>query len=82
MIDIVLWIIAACEIIRAIQNAVQLNMARNNNNAYSDFVKTLKASDREFMRLLEECEGETGNEYAAKRADIEPSDKTSQHNAD
>ena len=59
--QIVLWIIAACEVIRAVQNAIQLHMLSRDRgareNAYSEFVRSLKKSDREFLReLLEEFE--------------------------
>ena len=59
--QIVLWIIAACEVIRAVQNAIQLYMLSRDRgareNAYSEFVRSLKKSDREFVReLLEEFE--------------------------
>lgn len=56
-----LWIIAIVEIIRAIQNHIQLKAIRRDtsarDNAYAEFVKSLKCSDREFIkRLLEEFE--------------------------
>lgn len=56
---IALWIIAICEIIRAIQNLMQLRMLHQDtasrDNAYAEFVKSLKNTDREFVRqLLEE----------------------------
>ena len=58
---IAIWIIAVCEIIRALQNAAQLRMLTKDtaarDNAYSEFVKSLKASDREYVkRLLKEFE--------------------------
>ena len=58
---VALWIIAICEVIRAIQNAIQLHMLSRDRgareNAYSEFVKSLKNSDREFVReLLDEVE--------------------------
>lgn len=58
---IAIWIIAGCEIIRAIQNHIQLSTIRHDasarDNAYSEFVKSLKATDREFVkRMLEEFE--------------------------
>ena len=60
---IALYIIALCEVIRAIQNAGQLNMLKHDtgarNNAYAEFVKSLKMDDKEFVRrLLEEFEKE------------------------
>ena len=52
--EIAIWIIAICEIIRAIQNIVPIiNTIKNSKaqeNAYSEFIKSLKKSDKEFMR--------------------------------
>lgn len=61
-----IWIIAICEIIRAAQNMVQLLAIRKDtaarDNAYAEFVKSLKQTDREFVkRLLEEFEEEHEN---------------------
>lgn len=58
---VALWIIAICEIIRAIQNTIQINMLSGDkaarDNAYSEFVKSLKKSDREWVRdMLERFE--------------------------
>ena len=58
---IAIWIIAICEIIRAIQNMIQLSAVKHDtfarDNAYAEFVNSLKCSDREFVRrLLEEFE--------------------------
>lgn len=58
---IALWIIAVCEIVRAIQNHLQLHMLRSDSgardNAYAEFVKSLKQTDKEFVRqVLEEFE--------------------------
>ena len=60
---IAIWIIAVCEVIRAIQNMIQISTIRHDtnsrDNAYSEFVKSLKMSDREFVeRLLKEFEAE------------------------
>lgn len=54
-----IWIIAICEVIRAAQNAIQLLAMRSEKgmreNAYSEFVKSLKSTDREFVKkMLEE----------------------------
>lgn len=62
---IAIWTIAACEIIRMLQNAIQIHMVRHDtsarDNAYAEFVKSLKSTDKEFVRrLLEEFEKETG----------------------
>lgn len=62
---IAIWVIAACEIIRMLQNAMQIRMVRHDtksrDNVYAEFVKSLKSTDKEFVRrLLEEFEEETG----------------------
>ena len=62
---IAIWIIAICEIVRALQNAVQLMTIRHDtkgrDNAYAEFVKSLKQSDREFVRnLLKEFDRQEG----------------------
>ena len=54
-----LWIIAIVETIRMIEQTVQLRLiARDTgarDNAYAEFVKSLKKDDKEFVRdLLEE----------------------------
>lgn len=50
---IAIWIIAVCEVIRALQNivpiVVQVRNSKNQENAYSEFIKNLKKSDKEFM---------------------------------
>ncbi len=56
-----LWIIAICEVIRAVQNLLQLWMLKRDtgarDNAYAEFVKSLKQTDKEFVRqLLEQFE--------------------------
>ena len=58
---ILIAIIAVCEVIRAIQAAIQLSMMRGDtsdrHNAYSEFVKSLKQTDREYVEnLLKEFE--------------------------
>ena len=63
---IAIWIIAICEIIRAVQNMIQILAIRKDtaarDNAYAEFVKSLKQSDREFVkRILEEFEEEHEN---------------------
>lgn len=62
---IAIWIIAICEIVRALQNAVQLMTIRHDtkgrDNAYAEFVKSLKQSDKEFVReLLDEFDRQEG----------------------
>lgn len=54
-----IWIIAICEVIRAAQNALQLRALRSEKrmreNAYSEFVTSLRMEDKEFVkRMLEE----------------------------
>ena len=58
---IALWIIAVCEVIRAAQNALQLILVKRDSsqrdNAYAEFIKSLKPDDRQFVRrMLEEFE--------------------------
>ena len=60
---VALWIIAVCEVIRAIQNMMQIVMVKHDtgarDNAYAEFVKSLNKTDREFVKdLLEEFERE------------------------
>jgi len=59
--EISIWIIAACEVIRLVQNFVQLMTIKHDtsarDNAYAEFVKSLKVTDREFVkRVLSEFE--------------------------
>ena len=54
-------VIAVCEVIRAVQNAHQIRMLQHDtgarDNAYAEFVKSLKQTDKEFVRqMLEEFE--------------------------
>lgn len=56
-----IWIIAVCEVIRAAQNMVQIMTIRHDtasrDNAYAEFIKSLKQTDKEFAkRMLEEFE--------------------------
>lgn len=58
---IAIWIIAICEVIRAVQNMIQIMAIRHDtvgrDNAYAEFIKSLKQSDKEFVReLLDEFE--------------------------
>lgn len=67
---IAVWIIAICEVIRAAQNMVQLSAikhdTKNRDNAYSEFVKSLKQRDKEFVKnLLNEFEKQTEDEEEA-----------------
>lgn len=63
---VAIWIIAVCEIIRAAQNMLQIAMLKRDSgardNAYAEFVKSLKDTDKEFVRkMLEEFEFEGEN---------------------
>ena len=58
---IALWIIAICEVIRALQNMIQLVHVKKSEkvsaNAYQEFIKSLHKTDREFVKdMLEEYE--------------------------
>lgn len=60
---VALWIIAICEVIRVTQNMIQIMAIRHDtgarDNAYAEFVKSLKQTDKEFVkRMLEEFERE------------------------
>ena len=62
-----LWIITLCEVIRTIQNMVQIAAIRHDtrgrDNAYAEFVKSLKQSDKQFVKeLLEELDREGAKE--------------------
>lgn len=64
---VAIWIIAVCEVIRAIQNAMQLAYINrdkdNRENAYAEVVKSLKHTDREFVEaVLKEFERQHGLE--------------------
>ena len=55
------WIIAICEVVRLIQNSIQLLYLRkedgNRENAYKEFVKSLNRTDSEFVQsMLKEIE--------------------------
>ena len=61
MMVVAIWIIAICEVIRAVQNMIQIAMVKHDtkgrDNAYAEFVKSLHGTDREFVReMLEEFE--------------------------
>lgn len=65
---VALWIIAVCEVVRAIQNMVQIRMvkhdSKNRDNVYSEFIKSLNDSDKEFVRkLLEEYENHEHSDH-------------------
>ena len=59
ILAIPIWIIAICEVIRAAQNMIQISTIKKDtsarDNAYSEFIKSLKMNDREFVkRMLQE----------------------------
>lgn len=58
---VAVWIIAICEVIRLVQNSIQLLYLRkedgNRENAYKEFVKSLNRTDSEFVQsMLKEIE--------------------------
>lgn len=58
---IALWIIAVVESIRMVEQSIQLRLIAKDSgardNAYAEFIKSLKMNDREFVRrMLEEFE--------------------------
>ena len=62
---VAIWIIAICEVIRALQNMIQLITMfaekESRKNVYSEFVKSLKMNDRDYVKkLLEEFERNEG----------------------
>lgn len=64
---VMLGIIAGCEVIRVAQNHLQISMIDKDtsarDNAYAEFVKSLKMNDREFVRrMLEEFERNENND--------------------
>lgn len=67
-----LWIIAICEVIRAVQNLLQLWMLKRDtgarDNAYAEFVKSLKQTDKDFVRQMLE-EFERGEDEQSNRTD-------------
>lgn len=67
---IAIWIIAGCEIIRAVQNFIQIMAIRQDtsarDNAYAEFVKSLHQTDREFVqRVLKEFDEQKGEKDAS-----------------
>ena len=62
-----IWLIAICEVVRLIQNMMQLihlwKSEKMSFNAYDEFIKHLKQSDKEFVReMLEKFEEDDKNE--------------------
>lgn len=61
---IAIWLIAICEIIRALQNMLSLTMVKQDtskrSNLYEEFIRSLKSTDKEFIHdLLKEFEKES-----------------------
>ena len=57
------WIIAICEVVRILQNTIQLLAIRHEkdsrDNAYAEYIKSLHSSDKEFVyNMLREFEKE------------------------
>ena len=74
MIELAIWIIAICEVIRLFYCQVQLSMMQRDNskreNAYAEFIKSLKQDDKEFVRrMLEEYEKKENNDDIADEQD-------------
>lgn len=68
--DIAIWIIAACEVVRMAQNAIQIGLYKrevpDRENAYKEFVRSLKDTDKAFIEAIYEhmkkLEGDEGDE--------------------
>ena len=59
--EITLWIIAICEVVRILEYAFQLYIlnrdADKRSNAYAEFINSLRYTDRQYVRkMLEEFE--------------------------
>ena len=52
----ILIVIAICEVVRALQNGMQLMLVLRDtaarDNAYAEFIKSLKSSDKEFVEKM------------------------------
>ena len=52
----ILIVIAICEVVRALQNGIQLMLVLRDtaarDNAYAEFIKSLKSSDKEFVEKM------------------------------
>lgn len=67
MIETAVWIIAICEVLRMLQNALQLYIlhrdANKRDNAYAEFINSLRYTDRQYVRkMLDEFEKREGND--------------------
>lgn len=68
---IAIWVIAICEVVRALQNMVHHDTGAR-DNAYAEFVKSLKDTDEEFVEnLLREFERESGDRKTEPQTDKE-----------
>lgn len=60
---IALWIIAVCEVIRIVQNAIQLMAIHNEKDmramAFDEYIKSLHQSDADFYKGLIKIVGKT-----------------------
>jgi prephenate dehydratase len=68
---VAVWIIAICELVRMVQNAIQLHSlmseAKDRKWAYQEFVDSLKDTDREFVKkMLDEIEQREAKEAEGK----------------
>lgn len=52
----ILIVIAICEVVRILQNCIQLALVLRDtaarDNAYAEFIKSLKSSDKEFVEKM------------------------------
>lgn len=74
---VAIWIIAVCEVLRMVQNEMQLRMIRHDtgarDNAYAEFVKSLKHGDREMVKeLLKEFEKQEAEKDEVVGVKLEP----------
>lgn len=68
---IAIWIIAVCEVIRMLQNILQLWLIKHDtgarDDAYKAFIDSIKADDKEFVaNLLREFEKENNDVTASE----------------
>lgn len=69
--NIAIWIIAICEVIRMLQNILQLWLIKHDtgarDDAYKAFIDSMKADDKEFVaNLLRELEREQNDGTASE----------------
>ena len=68
---VAIWIIAVCEVIRMLQNLIQLRLITHDtgarDDAYKAFIDSMKADDKEFVaNLLRELEKEQNDGTASE----------------